>query len=446
MPPEAQAPRRLKVLQLCAVDFTVKNLLLPLVDRLLEEGWEVHIVCSPGPEVEALREKGYNIETIEIARRIAPLANFVSVVQLFRYMKRQGFDVVHVHTPVASVLGRIAARLAGVPLIIYTAHGFYFHEGMAWWKREILIGIEKLMGKLCTDLIFTQSREDMEIAVRRGIIARNRIFHIGNGVDVSRFNSSNLPFSRLKKREELGISGDAKVVGFIGRIVKEKGILDLIYAFDKVLAKIPEALLLVIGDNLANERDLTTKREVTALLERLNLGERIIFTGYRSDVNELLATVDVFVLPSYREGMPRSVIEAMAMGKPVVATNIRGCREEVVEGKTGFLVPVGEPSRLADAIIKILQDSRLAEHMGREARTRAEREFDERAVLARQVGIIKQWVMGRRGSSRQKGSSRLVFQEVERMLEIEESAGYTRIFEKGIEQGLERGNEQGLEK
>jgi len=383
--------RRIKILQVCAVDFTLKNLLLPLVDKLSGEGFDVHTVCSPGPEVEEMRARGYSITTMQIMRRISPLKNLIAIIRLFRYIKKEKFDVVHVHTPVAAIVGRIAARLAGVPLVIYTAHGFYFHDDMSRWKKELFIGIERLMGKYFTDIIFTQSEEDRETAVQRGISDLAGIYRIGNGVDLQKFNPDNTGIISNDKRKEFNISPGARVIGFIGRIVKEKGILDLARAFKTVTQEIPGAILLIIGDHLSSDRDLTTKNEVISLIKENGLTDKIVFTGYRSDISQLLAITDLLVLPSYREGMPRSIIEAMAMAKPVVATNIRGCREEVLEGRSGFLVPVGDPERLSGAILKILLDDRLAGEMGREGRARALSEFDEQKVLETQVVLIKQW-------------------------------------------------------
>ena len=144
--------------------------------------------------------------------------------------------------------------------------------------------------------------------------------------------------------------------------------------------------------NEAKAGILKTKDEMDFLINKFNIKENIIFAGYRNDIGDLLAMADVFVLPSYREGMPRSIIEAMAMGKAVVATNIRGCREEVVNGKTGYLVPVKNPRKLANAILKILKNEKLAFKMGQNGRERVETDFNEEMVLEKQVNIIKRWI------------------------------------------------------
>ena len=384
--------RKIKILELCAVDFTVKNLLLPLIDRLSAEDFEVHTLCSAGEKVKELRKEGYKVKTVSISRRISVISNIISLIKIYQFIRKEKFDIVHVHTPIACVLGRIAAKIAGVPLIIYTVHGFYFHDGMARWKKEILISFEKIMSNFFTDLIFTQSKEDEKTAVNVGIIAKNKIFHIGNGVDINKFKLNNVSIDWLAKRKEFNIDLKAKIVCFIGRIIREKGVIDLVYAFKNVLNELPETILLIIGDNKANERDLETKNETVFLINKFNIEENIIITGYRNDIGDLLAMVDVFVLPSYREGMPRSIIEAMAIGKPVIATNIRGCREEVINDKTGYLVPIKNPRKLASAILKILKNEKLASKMGQYGRARVEAEFNEEIVLEKQVNIIKRWI------------------------------------------------------
>ncbi|MCR4404989.1 MAG: glycosyltransferase family 4 protein [Candidatus Acetothermia bacterium] len=379
---------KIKVLQSAAVDVTIKFLLLPLIDRLIQEGYEVHIACSPGRHLRELAELGYTVHPITIARRISPLSNLKSLWQLYRLMRRERFDIVHVHTPVAAVLGRVAAKLARVPIIIYTAHGFYFHELMAPWKRRLIIWVERLLGRYCTDMLFTQSGEDRGTAIKERIATEERAIWIGNGVDTQAFTISPKP----SLRTELGLDPEDKVIGFIGRLVGEKGVEELLEALGQVIEEIPRAKLLVVGDTLESDRDRRATERLQQLIRRNNLEDRIKFTGFREDIPGLLSIMDLFVLPSHREGMPRTILEAMAAGKPVVTTNIRGCREEVVGGVTGLLVPVKDPEALAQAIIRVLSDENLARRMGQAGRKRAVEEFDERFVLERQIKVYQRLV------------------------------------------------------
>lgn len=374
------------------MDFTLHNLLLPLVDKLEDEGFAVTCICSSGPYSQLLIDKGYSIVNINIERRISLSSNFSSAITLYRFFKSNKFDVVHVHTPVASIIGRIAAKLAGVRLIVYTAHGFYFHDNMPVWKRKIYELIEKVTARFFTDLIFTQSAEDYSLAMKNNFLPADRIFCIGNGVDLKRFKPEQLRINKDDYKSSLGIDSKDQIITFIGRIVEEKGILELIEAFQVVKGKVPGTKLLVIGDNLAGERDTITKGNVVNLISHYKIEKDIIFTGYRYDIPELLFISDVFVLPSHREGMPRSIIEAMAMGKPVVATNIRGCREEVIHGETGYLVPVMEVNILAEKLVLLLEDEDLRIKMGQKGMSRAQKEFDEVLILEKQINIIKNHV------------------------------------------------------
>lgn len=381
--------KRIKVLQIAAVDVTVRHLLLPLIDRLIAEGFDVHTVCSDGRYVKELREKGYAITAINIARKIAPVSNIKSLVSIYMFLKKERFDIIHVHSPVASVLGRIAARLAGSPVIIYTAHGFYFHENMSAWKRQLIVLVEKLTGRLCTDMLFTQSHEDRDTAVKKGIMPAKKVEWISNGIEVDRF-PANAPDEGLKR--SLGISPEDRIIGFTGRLVREKGIGELVQALNRLKKDIAGLKLLVIGDTLESDRDKSAKKWINDMITENGLENDIVLAGFREDLARFYGIMDVFVLPSYREGMPRSILEAMAAGRPVVATNIRGCREEVIDGVTGRLVPVKDSASLAEAIKEILSNKELAIKMGRTAMEVARENFNEKAVLDKEVRVYRELI------------------------------------------------------
>jgi len=218
----------LKVCQLCAVDFTLKHFLLPLIDRMEKEGWIVISVCSDGPNIAELRANGYNIEPVYIERSFNLFRHFKSVLVLTRYFKQQQFDIVHVHSPIAALIARIAAHLASVPTVIYTAHGFYFHDEMPTLKRSVFLWLEKWAGQF-TDILFTQSREDAEIAKLEKLVPENAVYAIGNGVDPEKFNPKKIG-NGMKTRKSLGIPNDAFVIGIIARLFQEKGICEFLDA------------------------------------------------------------------------------------------------------------------------------------------------------------------------------------------------------------------------
>lgn len=376
----------MKVCQLCAVDFTLKHFLLPLVDGMRAQGWQVTAVCSDGPLIGAMRAAGYTIETLPIARSMNPLLALRSLVALTRLFRRERFDVLHAHTPVAALIGRLAARLAGVPLVVYTAHGFYFHDEMRGWKRALFVALERLGGRF-TDLLLSQSTEDAEDAVRERIAPRERVLAIGNGIAVARFDPAKVG-SGDTVRDALGISRDSFVIGMIGRQVREKGIAEFLAAAVLVAEAHPRVCFLLVGERLASDHAAGIDAEFAAA--RAALGRRLVAPGLRSDVPQLLAAMDLFCLPSWREGMPRTIIEAMVMGKPVLATDIRGAREEVVPEVTGLLVPTRAPEALARAMERFVADPEWARRLGRAGRERALQLYDEEKVVALQLDRIRQ--------------------------------------------------------
>jgi len=378
--------KKIKVLQVTAVDITVKYLLLPLVDRLKKEGYNVQVVSSPGRYTDELKQDGYIVNTVDIGRKIRPIANLKAIFALYRLIRREKFDIVHVHSPLAAMLGRVAAKMARAPIVIYTAHGFYFHENMRKKKRRLVIWMEKILARVCTDILLLQSGEDRATAVKEGIALPQNAVWISNGVDINKFKPGS-PDEKL--RSSFGIKKEDKVIGFAGRIVREKGIEELVAAVGIIKKRVPSVKLLIAGDTLGSDRDKGTKEKIKNIIAKNDLNENVIFAGLRNDMSRIYALLDVFVLPSYREGMPRSILEAMASAKPVVATDIRGSREEVAHGVTGKIVPVGEVNPLAEAISEILLDKKLAIKMGEAGRKRVEEEFNEEMVLDKEVEIYK---------------------------------------------------------
>jgi len=384
----------LRVCQLCAVDFTVKKFLLPLVDGMLDHGWQVVVVCSDGIEIAGLRAQGYCIKTIPLARSINPLLATRSLIQLTYFLRQHSFDVLHVHTPVAALIGRIAGWLSGVPLVVYTAHGFYFHDLMPAWKRAFFLSLERFAGCF-TDLLFCQSAEDAATAIQEGICTKRQVVAIGNGVDPQRFKPGSTSCID-RTRFELGIPKDAFVVGLIGRQVREKGIAEFLEAMVLLAKRYTHLWVLLIGERLASDHDKGVWASLVSA--QAALGHRLLALGSREDIPPLLAAMDLFCLPSWREGMPRTIIEAMMMAKPVVATNIRGVREEVVPGQTGILVPVRSPHALASAVESILINPGLGISLGQAGRGRALNLYDERNVVTIQINRIIKEMLSRRSS------------------------------------------------
>ncbi|WP_087974163.1 glycosyltransferase family 4 protein [Oceanobacillus rekensis] len=382
-----------KILQVCAIDLTVDKLLKPLILESNKSGFETHVACTDTGLFSKLKSDVPNMHNIRIDRSINLVSNIKSIISLYKLIRREKYDIVHVHTPIAALLGRVAAKLAGVKHIVYTAHGFYFHDDMSKKEYKFFYTIEKYAAKFLTDWLLLQSEEDYNLAIKDRFIKEDKTIHLSNGVDlIEVFNPQKLNKDDISNlTEEIGVNENDVIFTFIGRLVREKGIIELLKSFKEISSKYPNAKLLLVGGLPDSERDTTSINEIKELMEQDN----VIFLGFRDDIHNLLALSDIFVLPSYREGLPRSIIEAMAMNNAIIATNIRGCREQVVEGENGFLVERKSIKELADAMNKMLSQTDQIENMGLRAREIAVHKFNEAKVLEKQLILFEKLMFGK---------------------------------------------------
>jgi glycosyltransferase involved in cell wall biosynthesis len=371
-----------KILQVCAIDTSVE-MLKPLILRAMSDGYIVHTVCTDTGAFKDLRSQGLLMFDITIDRRIHLLKNAKSVYKLCRLMKSEKYDIVHVHTPIAALIGRVAAKLAGVKTIIYTAHGFYFHDDMSKIQYKIYYLIEKYAARFLTDWLLLQSKEDYELALKDSFVKTEQIIHLSNGVDIWNIFNPHLitkpEIEQFLTQERLS-KGDF-IFSFIGRMVREKGVFELVEAFKRVESEYPYAKLLLIGGFLESERDQDSYNQLLKEFEH----ECIRFLGFREDIPLLMQASTVYVLPSHREGLPRSIIEAMAMEKPIIATNIRGCREEVFNEENGYLVEKNNVDELTRSMKEMISNPELVKQFGTRSREIAEELFDEENVLKKQI-------------------------------------------------------------
>jgi glycosyltransferase involved in cell wall biosynthesis len=312
---------------------------------------------------------------VPFARRISASAHAKALLALIRLFRAERPDVVHAHMPISGFLARLAARAVGVPHVAYTCHGFLFNQEGSELRRTAALAMEWI-GARATDTFLTVSDEEAADA-RRFRLARQPVA-IGNGRDPAVFHPDTAMRGRV--RAQLGTSPDRVVVIAVSRLVQSKGYPELITA----MQALPEAELWVVGDRLASDRG----EDMDALFATAGLGPRLRRLGYREDVAALLAAADIFVLPSYFEGLPMSVIEAMLTGLPVVASNIRGLREQVVDGTTGLLVPPRNADLLADALRRLAANAALRLDMGRAGQERALRLYDETKVVDRTLDLL----------------------------------------------------------
>jgi len=373
-------PSKIKICRIANNDKFVKFNLLPQLKFLVKEGYDVYVVCSPGKWVADIEKEGIKVKTIKIKRKISSLYDLVTLYRLWNYFRKEKFQIVHTHNPKPGLLGQLAAKMAGVPIVINTIHGFYFQENSSLLKRKFFIIIEKIAAK-CSDLIFFVNKEDMKTALQERICSDKLIKYLGGAVDINKFSPDLFSQSFIvDKKEELGIKSDQKVVGIIARLVEEKGYIELFEALGTIIKKFPRAVLLVVGSEEKHKKDFF---DPNFFKKKYKLEKNVIFLGERDNVDQIYPLIDVFVLPSHREGLGLVILEASAMEKPVVATNIRGCREAVDNGKTGVLVPAKNAEKLAKAIIYFLENPMEAQKMGENGRIKVIKEFNEDLVFGR---------------------------------------------------------------
>ena len=367
----------LKIAQVATADVSIRLLLLDQIKALEADGHEVVAVCAPGPWVEQVRSAGVTVETVPMVREMAPIHDIRSIAALVRCFRQHKFDVVHTHTPKAGLLGPIAARLARVPQVVHTVHGLLFHDRMTRSRQAIFWVPEKITAMFCGHLL-SQSREDMERAVSTRLCRRNKISYLGNGIDVARFAPSAL-YDRGETLRQVGLQTSDFVVGSVGRLVKEKGFAELFAAAEVLTKRRAQIKFVVIGPRETDQDDALDPGYMDDLQRR----GVVRFVNWCEDMRKWYAAMDIFVLPSYREGIPRACMEAAAMTLPVVASDIRGCREVVLNDVTGLLVPPGDIRRLLEAIETLRNERPRARQMGEEARRHIVKSFDNKDVCSR---------------------------------------------------------------
>jgi lipopolysaccharide/colanic/teichoic acid biosynthesis glycosyltransferase len=390
VPPDLCGHRdRGRILAVCTLDVMAWKLLRPWFRALVESGYDLHIGCSRTEWFEKLEAEGFHMHEVPLRRRLNPLVHIAPLWALYKLVRRERFVLVNTHSPVAAAVGRVAAWCAGAPIVVYTVHGFYFHDDMPWWKRRCVVALEWLLGRITSDFMFV-SDEDRQTALRERIATEaSKATTIYNGVDLDAYppKASCSP-DTARLRSNLNIPQASPVVGIVGRVVREKGYFEFAEMARLVSASRSDVYFLVVGDALPSDRDGVVA-EFRRRIEAAGLQGRFRFAGFTDRVADYLRVMDIFVLPSYREGFPRSVLEAMSSGLPVVATNIRGCREAIVNGQTGLLVPPRKGAPLAEAVSRLLENPDLALGMGSAGRERAVRLYDQRFVQRRFVAIVE---------------------------------------------------------
>ncbi|MCM8791931.1 MAG: glycosyltransferase family 4 protein [Candidatus Omnitrophica bacterium] len=332
--------------------------LLELIRNLDKERYRVYLFTA---KEGLLIKEAESIESVKIIksryleRPINPFKDTVAFIELYSFIRKNRFQIVHTHSSKAGILGRVAAKVAAVKNIIHTVHGWPFHRYQNKIIYWIFIWLERITS-FFTAKIIVVSNYDRKKGLKYKIGTPDKYTLINYGIDYSEFKRR----PALELKEQLKINKDQPLIGMIACFKPQKGIFDFIKVAQRVSFSFPEAKFVLVGDG-------ALKPKIERFIQRLNLEDKIILLGWRRDIAEILSIIDIFLLTSRWEGMPISVLEAKASKKPVIVTDTGGVSEIMRDSVDGFLVPCGNIELISERVLILLKDKELRENMGRES-------------------------------------------------------------------------------
>lgn len=347
--------------------------------HFMTDHYNVTIVAADKPHLERVaNQQGTDFHHVEMTRKITPFQDLKSVWEMYRFFKRKKPFIVHTHTPKAGIVGMMAAKLAGVPNRLHTVAGLPLLEATGT-KRNVLDFVEKLT-YACATKVYPNSKGLKEIIIQNQYCPSGKLKVLGNGssngINTGYFDAALFSAEQNRQlRKELGIFPDDFVFVFVGRIVADKGINELVEAFRELEKTYSDIKILLVGDY---ESDLDPLSGET--LHFIQNHPNIIFTGWKTDVRRYFAISDALVFPSYREGFPNVVMQAGAMNLPCIVSDINGCNEIVQEGKNGVIIPVKNTQALLDAMRKIYTDSDFRNTLKTNARPMIVDRYDQKKL------------------------------------------------------------------
>lgn len=318
----------------------------------------------------------------ELKREINIINDVKALFKIYSFIKKQGFDIVHTNTSKAGILGRWAARLAGVKIIVHTPHGHIFYGYFGWFKTQLFICLEKRTA-LITDRIITLTEIGKQEHIKYRIATPDKFIPIYNGIEIEKFRRLNI--DRVKARQNFNIPQDVAVIGTVTRLDPVKGNKYLIASFPEVIKVFPTLKAIIAGDG--SEREALQSE-----VKKLGISENVIFLGECKDISQILCLFDIFVLSSLMEGLGICLLEAQAQGLPVIATKVGGISEVVKDGVTGILVPPRDSNGLAQAIIKLLKDKTLREDMAERAKDWINERFSVEVMVKKVSDLYEQLI------------------------------------------------------
>ncbi|TPW14547.1 MAG: group 1 glycosyl transferase [Acidimicrobiaceae bacterium] len=375
----------LRLVHLTTTDISLDWLLGPQLRAFAAEGYEVIGMSAAGEHVANLEAMGIrHVPVPAFTRSTNPLQDVRAFVQLVRLLRQVRPDILHTHNPKPGIIGRIAGWLTRVPLVVNTQHGLYAQPTDRWQRRLPVYAAERVAA-MFGDAELVQNPEDVDTLVRRLRIPAHKVRLLGNGIDLARFDPHSVPnATRAAVRDDWGVGSDEIVVGVVGRLVREKGIVEILEAAHALHDERLPVRFVIVGPADPGKADAVDGAQMVDAR-----ADGVVFAGERTDMPECYAAMDLFLTASWREGFPRSAMEAAAMGLPAVATDIRGNRQVVDDGVTGVLVPARDPAGLAAAVRDLVARRAEWPTMSEAARARARGQFDQALVIERTLAVYR---------------------------------------------------------
>lgn len=342
------------------------------------------IVGGQSDEIMLRRVENCRIIVLpELVRNPSPLNDVRSFFKIIRIIRQESFSIVHTHTAKAGILGRLAAWLCGTPIIIHTLHGATFHRALHKWAAAFYCILERLAARI-TDQFISVGNDLRQIYVKARVGKPEQYVTIRSGFEIARFRLSDaeLALRRRKVRRELGISESAWVIGTASRLEPRKGQYYFIQSAQRLLLKYPDLVFIIAGDG-------PSARELRTLAQSLRIADKIRFLGHRTDIENVMSAMDIFVLTSLWEGLPQVLVQAAALGRPIICFDAEGSKEIVHGGENGFVVPRGDENALTESLAYLTTHPQRAREMGNCGRRFIGAEYD-REIMVRQIDKLYQ--------------------------------------------------------
>lgn len=369
--------KKLKILHTSTIPLSIKAFNLSFLSYIKEKYFDVHVATSPGKEEKDIIDAGIPFFPVKISRTIKPFNDLKAILQLFMYMREEKFDILHTQTAKAGYVSRVAGWMAGIPIIIYTAHAFPFHAFLNPLRKRAYIFLEKLAAKI-TDIILVDTETVRHDGIKKRIKAPEKIITVNMGINLHKFSPDRV--NRSEVREKLGIKNYHFVVGTVSSFVPNKGLDFFLKIAEQLKKEEMHVKFLMVGDG-------PMRPQLELLTDKFKLREDVNFTGFRDDIPEMMSAMDIFCLPTLREGFGVVFAEAMAMKVPIVTSMIHPIPEVVINNETGILVPLGDTDQFVKAIGSLIYDKNRRYELGEKGRKRVEQYFDEKLMFERTLRI-----------------------------------------------------------